>query len=270
MIRKVSMTNFKWALVGDLQIPYEDRRAVALWLKVMKWWKPDAIDFVGDIDDQLEYSRFSDGTTDEFYAKLKKEDDPSPIPFIRKNAQGAREFYERVRGQHPNADIHLSMGNHDIRVFGYIDKKAPEYKPLITPNLLWGVDDLGMTYKYYHEKPFMRFNGIHVHHGTTLSSTTQTTIRSDIENYDVSLVRGHSHRAAVVNVDYPLSGRSLIGMETGHMCDPYAYGLQYTINPDWQLGFGLAHIDDTGHTQLNFVKISPDYTCFVDGKHFAG
>lgn len=66
--------------MGDLQIPYEDRRAVALWLKVMKWWKPNAIDYVGDIDDQLEYSRFSDGTTDEFYAQLKKQSDPSPLP----------------------------------------------------------------------------------------------------------------------------------------------------------------------------------------------
>jgi hypothetical protein len=115
-----------------------------------------------------------------------------------------------------------------------------------------------------------RFAGIHVHHGTTISSTTKTTIRSDIENFDVSLIRGHSHRAAVVHVNYPLSDRRLIGMETGHMCDPNGYGLQYSINPDWQLGFGLAHVDDAGHAQLNFVEISRDYTCFVDGKHFAG
>src|SRR5689334_21058886 len=62
---------FKWAFVGDLQIPYHDKRAVDLFLKVMKAWKPDAIDIVGDIDDQLEYSSFSDGTTDEFFNQIK-------------------------------------------------------------------------------------------------------------------------------------------------------------------------------------------------------
>ena len=44
---------FKWAFVGDLQMPYQDDRAVALWFSVMKAWKPDAIDIVGDIDDLL-------------------------------------------------------------------------------------------------------------------------------------------------------------------------------------------------------------------------
>ena len=55
---------FKWAFVGDLQIPYHDARAVELFFKVMKAWKPDAIDVVVYIDDQLEYSSFRDGTTD--------------------------------------------------------------------------------------------------------------------------------------------------------------------------------------------------------------
>ena len=260
---------FKWAFVGDLQIPYEDPRAVALWFKVMKWWKPNAIDFVGDIDDQLEYSRFSDGTSDDFFAQLKKEEDPSPLPFIKKNAQGAKSFYEKVRKQHPDADLHLSMGNHDIRVFKYIDKKAPGYNDLVTPNTLWGVDDYGITHRFYHEPPFERFAKVYVHHGTTISSTTSTTIRQDIDNFGISMVRGHSHRAAVVFKHYPLSGLKLSGMETGHMCKPDSYGFEYTVNHDWQQGFGLGYLVDD-HVTLNFVPISSDYTCVVDGKFFQG
>ncbi len=82
---------FRWAQVGDLQAPYEDRRAVALWFQVMKKWKPDAIDIVGDIDDQLEYSTFSDGTTDEFFARLKKTPEVNePLQLIKKNADVAK------------------------------------------------------------------------------------------------------------------------------------------------------------------------------------
>lgn len=258
----------KWAFVGDLQIPWEDKRAVALWFKVMKWWKPPIIDIVGDIDDQLEYSKFSDGTTDEFFAQLKKEEDPSPLNLVKKNADGAKQFYAAVRKQHPDADIHVSLGNHDIRIFDYIDRKAPAYNELITPNVLWGLDDVGMSWKRYKEKPFLRHAGIHVHHGMTIS-TTGPTIRKDLEEYGISLVRGHSHRASVAFVEFPLANRVLVGLETGHMCDPAKYGLQYTINPDWSLGFGLGYMVGD-HVTFQFVPITKDYTCIVDGRLFEG
>lgn len=263
------MTNdIKWAFVGDLQIPYEDPRAVALWFKVMKWWKPDAIDIVGDIDDQLEYSTFSDGTTDEFFAQLKKEEDPSPLSFIEKNANAAKQFYARVRKQHPDSDIHASLGNHDIRIFKYIDRKAPAYNDSVTPNSLWGLDDQGITWKRYSEKPHLRFGDVYVHHGDTTSATGMG-VKADIVNYNISLVRGHDHRGGVVNKTYPIPGVRLQGMGTGHMCDPNGYGLQYTINPSWELGFGIAHVVD-GFAHLQFISITPDYTCVVDGRVFRG
>lgn len=303
--------NFKWAFVGDLQIPYDDPRAVALWFKVMKAWKPDAIDIVGDIDDQLEYSKYSDGTTDEFFNQLRlmeKENDKalveydkavekaggrqiistdttsyevdmgipkpvlhdlSPLPLIKKNADGAKSFYTKVRKQHPNADIHASLGNHDIRIFGYVDRKAPDYNEAVTPNFLWGLDDLGITWRMYHEKPHMRFADTYVHHGKT-TSTTGPTIRKDIDDYGVSLIRGHSHKAMIAYKSYPMLDKTLFGMECGHMCDPSAYGLQYADNPDWQQGFGLAQISPDGKVHLEFVRIHSDYTCIVDGKLFAG
>ena len=305
------MTNtgtFKWAFVGDLQIPYHDKRAVELWLKVMKEWQPDAIDIVGDIDDQLEYSTFSDGTTDDFFFNIKameKEDDKAlalwekevakielanadelrldklhiplpperrdtnPLPFIKDNAMGARKFYEDIRAQHPNADIHNSLGNHDIRIFRYIDKKAPDFKDAVTPNMLWGLEDLGITYRYYELPPIERFAGIHVHHGAT-TTTTGLAVKSDIETYGISLVRGHDHRGGVVYKSYPMTGNSLAGMGTGHLCDPSQYGLRYTVNPAWEKGFGIAHVID-GKAFLQFIPIrstAEGLTCIVDGKVF--
>lgn len=280
----------KWSFVGDLQIPYHDPRAVTLYLKAMKWWKPDAIDIVGDIDDQLEYSTFSDGTTDEFFnvitknqkenmkleASLKGVEGPlpeplpvNPLPFIKENALGARTFYTDLRKAHKNADIHNSLGNHDIRIFKYIDKKAPDYIDEVTPEMLWGLDNLGISWRLYSEKPFERFAGIYVHHGAT-TSTTGLAVKADIEAYNISLVRGHDHRGGVVYKSYPLEGRSLAGMGCGHMCDPDAYGLQYTINPSWEQGFGIAHVDsDKAHLQFIPIRHTDEgYVCFVDGKKF--
>ena len=297
--------DLKWAFVGDLQIPYHDKRAVALWFKVMKWWKPNAIDIVGDIDDQLEYSSFSDGTTDEFFNQLKvyeKENgkaladhekellkaqealdkdakdvlvppapelhDLNPLPFIKANADGARQFYTDVRKQHKNSDIHANLGNHDIRIFKYIDKKAPDYIDEVNPESLWGLDSLGIAWSKYEKPPVLRFAGIHTHHGAT-TTDTGLAVKSDIEKYNISLVRGHDHRGGVVYKSYPLSNQRLVGMGTGHMCDPDAYGLQYTFNPAWELGFGIGHVHDD-YAHLQFIHINSDYTCYVDGKRFEG
>jgi len=269
----------KWAFVGDLQIPYHDKRAVALFLKVMKSWKPDAIDIVGDIDDQLEYSSFSDGTTDEFFSLLKKgkqdegeSDDMfrrrlSPLPFVASNAAGARKFYTDIRKSHPNCDIHASLGNHDIRVFKYIDKKFPDYVEFLTPNMLWGLDDLGITWRDYDLPPFERFGGVFVHHGAT-TTTAGLAVKSDIDNYNISLARGHDHRGGVVYKSYPMTGTTLVGLGTGHLCDPSAYGLSYTINPSWEQGFGIGHVVD-GFAALQFIPIR-DYVCVVDGRVFKG
>ena len=274
------MTDFRWAMVGDLQIPYQDHRAVDLFFQVMKAWKPHAIDIVGDVDDQLEYSSFSDGTTDEFFNQLKKakqEDGEtdidfrmrvSPLPHVKEGAKDTAAFFERLRNQHKRADIHFSLGNHETRVFKYVDRKMPEYLDEVTPELLWGVDSLRITWAPYELPPLERFAGVHVHHGATVTSSG-LAVRGDIDNYNISLVRGHDHRGGVVYKSYPMTGQTLIGMGTGHMCDPSAYGLRYTINPSWELGFGIAHvIDDVAH--LQFIPISKDYTCVVDGKVFKG
>lgn len=285
-----------------MQIPYHDKRAVDLWLKIMKAWKPDTIDFVGDIDDQLEYSTFSDGTTDEAFNDLKAKekqyekdlaaydrallkrlssDDPekidvpdepvepdlSPIAIIKENAAAAKEFYTAVAKQHPKAEKHSSLGNHDIRIFKYIDKKAPDYVEQVTPNLLWGLDDLGITWRHYDLPPLERYAGIHVHHGATTSSAG-LAVKNDIETYNISLVRGHDHRGGVVYKPYPMKGTSLAGMGTGHLCDPDAYGLKYTMNPAWDRGFGIAYVVD-GKAHLQFIPIR-DYTCVIDGKVFKG
>lgn len=271
---------FKWAFVGDLQIPYQDDRAVSLWFQVMKSWKPDAIDIVGDIDDLLEMSTFSDGTTDEFFNKLKAEKQledesdkdfikrVSPVPYVMELTKPAREFYTKVRKQHRNADIHASCGNHEQRLPKYMDKKAPDYKSDVTYEKVYSFEKLGITWADYSEKPKERFAGIHVHHGDG-STTTGLKVKDDLNNWDISLVRGHDHRGGVVYKTFPLSGRTLVGMGTGHMCDPYAYGLKYAYNPSWELGFGVGYIID-GNVQLQFIPITADYTCILDGKVFRG
>lgn len=273
-----------WLQVGDTQIPYHDPRAIELFMKVAKALKPVAIDFVGDIDDQPEYSSFTEGTTAEFFNIIKKEkklkielpdgtvqdesdedfrNRVSPLPLIKEHANGAREFYEAVRKQHPHADLHASLGNHDIRVFKYVDKKAPEFIEEVTPELLWGLDSLGITWEMYSAPPKMRFADFYVHHGVTVSSSGMA-VSGDIDKYNISLIRGHDHRGGVVHKTFPMVNKMLTGMGTGHLSNPAM--LDYTINPAWEQGFGLVYLFD-GQAFPQFISIK-DYTAVVDGKVF--
>ena len=62
-------------LSSDQQFPYQDDKAIDLWFKVMKWFKPDVVDYLGDTDDQACYSRFTKGTSAEFITKHFKDFD---------------------------------------------------------------------------------------------------------------------------------------------------------------------------------------------------
>lgn len=274
---------FKWAGLGDTQIPYHNKRALSLTMKVLKWWKPDAIDFTGDIADCLEYSTFSDGTTDEFFAKLKKEKQfeeetledfkmrVSPLPFVVESQKETAKFFKDFRNQHKNADMHYSIGNHEQRITKYVDKKLPEYLEYITPENLWGVDNLGITWRPYELPPFERFGGIFVHHGDT-SSSAGLAVKGDIEKYNISLMRGHDHRGGVVYNSFPIAGVTHVGIGAGHLCDIHAYGLQYTVNPTWELGFAVVRIVN-GAVFPEFINIQETengLTCVLDNKVFHG
>ncbi len=63
--------DLKWMLSSDQQFPYQDDKMIELWFKVMKWFKPDVVDYLGDTDDQACYSKYNEGLSSEFLALHK-------------------------------------------------------------------------------------------------------------------------------------------------------------------------------------------------------
>jgi hypothetical protein len=242
----------------------------------VKAFKPDVIDYLGDTDDQACYSRYTEGRPMEFLQAHKDGTGETILPLSQKEAQGAKEFYQQTRKLRPNAEIFSALGNHDIRVFDYFEKKLPEYLEAVTPNSLWGLDNLGIDYIYYSEPPKHRYGDIHVHHGNAISQNSAESVRKDMDNFGVSIVRGHSHRAGSFYKTYELRNETIRGFEIGHMCDEKSSGMNYTNSHNWQKGFAVAHIEsgvswtkDGYYPHIQFIEITPDYTCRVDGKTFS-
>jgi hypothetical protein len=53
------MADLKYLAVSDIQFPLHDEKAVQLWLNVVKGFKPNIIDLVGDIDNADATSRWA-------------------------------------------------------------------------------------------------------------------------------------------------------------------------------------------------------------------
>jgi len=266
------MTNdLKWLIASDFQIPYEDVRATKLFFSFMKWFKPDIVDLLGDIDDQNCYSRYSDGKPDEFLlANQKPENEETLLKLVAQESSDTKKFYSEIRKTAPKAQLFTALGNHDIRVFDYFEKKNPEILEKVTPNSLWGLDDLGYDYIYYNDLPRKRFGDIHVHHGVALSQNAGESARKDVENYGVSMMRGHSHRLGTYYKTHELRNETLRGYEIGHMCDVKNDQFKYTTVHNWQQGFAIAHIENGEYPHVQLIEISKDYTIFADGKKFTG
>lgn len=273
------MTDLKWMLSSDHQIPYQDDRAISLWFQVMDWFKPHVVDYLGDTSDQFCFSNFGAGRQEEFLYQIPDvplDSGANPEDFdrsqflmnyVQREEKPAADFYALTREKRPKAEIFSALGNHDIRVWNYADKYMKEIYDQLTPESLWGLDNLGIDYIYYDDLPKLRYGGLYAHHGIAANAEAGASVKNDIDKLGVSIIRGHSHRMGTYYKHYELRGETLRGYEIGHMCKVDSGGFKYTQIHNWQQGFAVGLISgDNAHIQM--VEITPDYECWVAGKKF--
>lgn len=248
----------KWLFCSDVHFPYHDRRSVELWLKVLKWFKPQAVDLLGDIDDADSTSRWAEG-----YEATKS--------ILEGGVTDTKNFLTDIHAIVPDADKHFFDGNHGwYRHEKYLLKNAPAVAGIIDPRTLYGATENNFSWHQYEEPPTRRYGDIYCHHGESISKHSAESVRNDVLNWGVSLMRGHSHRLGNYNITYPITGQALRGFEIGNLCQSSL--MDYDRSPNWQQGFAIAHVekvgslDETAHIQL--IEIH-DHTCFVDGRKFS-
>ena len=267
----------KVLLASDQQIPFHDKRAVSLWFKVLKGFKPDQVVYAGDTDDAACYGRWTAGGHYDFVNNLP--DAPSGEDMVRKVfefADDTRKFYADTReAVGPDAEMFSALGNHDIRPLRYFDdKNMREIQEQVNPESLWGLRSIGCDWIAYADRPHHLWGGYYVHHGMSISKHAGESVRNDVDNFGVSLIRGHSHRQGIYNKTYMLRNETLTGIELGHFMDPNSAGASYDNVHNWQLGFGVAWVEDNPKANtkdgkfahIDLVKISPEYTCVVGGR----
>jgi predicted phosphodiesterase len=246
--------DLKWIFCSDVHFPYHDPRSVELWLKVVKWFKPDAVDLLGDIDDADSTSRWAEGYE-------------ATTSILEGGVNDTKAFLADIDTLVPNADKHFFDGNHGwYRHEKYLLKNAPAIAGIIDPRELYGSREHNFAWHQYEEPPTKRYGDIYCHHGESISKHAAESVRNDVLNWGVSLVRGHSHRLGNYNITYPITGQSLQGFEIGNLC--HAPFMDYDRSPNWQQGFAIAHVENGETPHIQLVPIF-DHICYVDGKRFS-
>jgi hypothetical protein len=242
------------AVLSDIHVPYQDRNALRLVVKVLSWWEPDWLIFNGDDLDFAALSSYVQNP-DRYY----RTQDEADIW----HHEVAYPAVSTVRKRKRKARVIKVPGNHCLRLRRQLWQAPGFYgtRALDLPELL-GLEQLGIEYA----EQAVRFDDqLQVSHGTIVRGKAAFTARAELEKvrYAFSTITGHVHRDGVSTTRTPYGW--VAGYEVGCLCslDP-----EWMLDPDWMLSFGL--FERRGkQTRIFTVPIFDDYTCAI-GKEWFG
>lgn len=244
-------------VAGDRQIPYQDKDACRLLLKFLRELQPDEYIENGDLLDLATLSK---------YAQV-----PNREEKLEEQLQEGGYVLQDLREAMPNARIRLIEGNHDFRLKSYLINKARE---------LYGLH--GRIFREYLQldkqqieyvessNNMARWSGVwlkiprtevYVGHYNRVSKHSAYTAKTLIDDYGVSIVQNHTHRAGFYLKSY-VDGRQLFGVENGCLCSMQQPYSQFS---NWQHAFTILWITDEGRVFPELIWMQ-NYQFYYQGK----
>ncbi len=238
--------------VPDCHIPYHDKRAFALMLKVARDLKPVHIVSIGDFVD--------------FYAVSAHSKDPARSRNLKwelDQASIALDALDKLGAAHK---IYVA-GNHEDRLTRYARDKAPELNGLINiPDLLHLADRDWQYVPYKRDTKLGKLRATH-----DVGSTGRNATFSALDTYQHSVVVGHAHRLQYI-VEGNAAGETRVAAQFGWLGDIDTIDYMHRVKAlkNWALGFGIGYLNPaTRYVYLTPVPIV-NYTVVVNGKLYNG
>lgn len=247
------MAKVKRALIiPDVHIPYEDKRAVNLMLKVGRDVKPDEVVFIGDVAD--------------FYSVSSYGKDPSVYRLLKEEVAEVNGFLDRVDKAFPRAKKVFIEGNHEFRLQKYILQNASS---------LFGTIDCHNLFRLPHRKnySFVRYTpnqGYNVL-GSTLVARHEPiaggehVAASTVKKAGTSVIFGHTHRIQEFQT-VTLGDEAHRGINCGWLGNKRHKVMNYVKNHhQWAQGFAVVEVLDKRHWFCHVVHII-DHMCSFGGR----
>lgn len=237
--------------IPDTHVPYHDKKAWELVLKVGRAFKPEIINVGGDLFDMFAVSSHSKDP--ERKLKLEWEIDEGKKALDDLDSLGAK--IKKFQG-----------GNHEDRLRRYLQDKAPElFNSISIPNI-FNLEERGWEYTAYKEST--KIGNVWFTHDVGVAN--KYAVYRAAETFQHSNVTAHTHRMCYV-VDGDATGKSMVSASFGWLgdTDQVDYMNKVKAKRNWALGFGIGYLDnETGNVYLVPVPII-DYTCVIEGKFYS-
>lgn len=216
-------------VVNDLQIPFQDEKAVNVILKFIKEKQPKIIVLNGDIIDCFEVSAFTKSVWVE--SSFKKE------------ISQTKAFLSELRLTCPDSRIIFIEGNHEFRIKKYLNNYAREIAFLDILNLEYLLDLSLYNIEYIQVKKglnsfadnFIKIDELYIGHFNRVNKHSGYTAKNLADDKGVCLIQGHTHRGGTYYKTL-INGTIIRAFENFCLCDQSP---NYLVNPNWQLGFTI-------------------------------
>ena len=238
-------------ILGDVHVPFEDRRAWELVLRVGARLKPVHLWLMGDFMD--------------CYVVSAHDKDPQRKGLFEAEVQHARARLSELDALGAQRKVFLE-GNHEQRLKRFLAQRAPELDGLVNLPELLRLRERGWTWVPY--RSHLKVGKIHLTHD--VGATGRNAIFRNLDTYQHSVLAGHTHRLAYV-VEGNATGEQKLSAYFGWLGDRAQVDYLHTAKAakDWALGFGVGWMEPSGICYLQPVPIlvkGKRYSCCVRGE----
>lgn len=252
--------HFKAAIVGDFQIPFHDTTAIDVAQQIVRDFKPNVLDFNGDVLDLMRLSKFPGIVNDRNeYRQADLETE------LQIGISALKRFTQEVGPE----KVYFKSGNHESRLERTIATAQPNQQAIMTlkkirnvatiENLL-EINQLGKNVKFakwpnglWLHPTFAPDQNVWAEHGNETASKAAYTATRVSEKRGSSVVIGHVHRLGLtwrhLNQDrdrFMIEGGHLSILGTPGEGDDQYFGSPFSVADymDYQQGFSLVTFAD--------------------------
>lgn len=242
------MKNGRVVCIPDVHVPFQDKAAWGLALRITKALKPDYVVQLGDFADLVAVS----GHDKEFGVNVSLDHELSAI----------QDEWGKLEVAAGRAKVVALLGNHETRLLRYVAKNASKLESIIPgfPALFrMGAKTVSVPY----QEEFC-IGKVHFVHDVGHAGKTATQQTLDAVGHCV--VHGHTHRGAVV-YDGTSDGERRFGLGCGWLGDVDAIRYMAPAKTrSWQHGIGIVDYRDG----LAFAQFVPFVRgrALIDGRVF--
>lgn len=237
----------KILFIPDTHIPYHNKRAFELMLRVCEDFKPNIIVILGDFADFYSVSRFSK--------------DPSRKLKLKWEIEQVNLGLDRIDKLNAKLKIYIA-GNHEFRLDRFIADKAPELHGILNCEQSFHLKD--RKWKYIPYRKDYKLGKVYLTHD--VDSYGRNSAHKVIDTYLHSAITAHTHRMIYV-VEADGIGNPILSAMFGWLGDIDKIDYQHRIKAikNYVLGFGIGYMEkNTGVVHAIPVPIIKN-KCLVNG-----